>query len=857
MELYGLTDEEVKENRAKYGSNEIIQTEKNSFFKLFIESLGDPMIKILLIVLAIKLVFLFADFNWFETLGILIAIFLASLISTISEYGSNKAFKKLLENNNKKTCKVRRNNILKILNISEVVVGDIIYLNGGDYIPADAKIIDGHILVDESSINGESKEIYKAYNLNGEKNKIYKGTIVNSGECIIKVTNVGAKTLFGQIASEIQEKSDTSPLTIRLRHLASVISKIGYVGAFLVFFSYLFSVLIISNNFSINLILETIKNLPILLDYIIYALTLSVTIIIVSVPEGLPMMIALVLSTNMKKMIKKNILVKKMVGIETTGSLNVLLTDKTGTLTNGKLTVSAFIDYNDNIYNNEVELAKYINLYNLVGNSIILNNDAIISENQIINGNATDKALIKFMNYIPSEKIRKKQTFDSTKKYSSVSTSEYTYYKGAPEILLTKCKYYIDKNSSINNIDNNRIKESIAKYTNKGYRVLLLAYSKNNSEELIYIGFIALKDKIREDAKEGINSIKNAGVQIIMVTGDALDTAIYIGNELGLTSNNDLYLTSSDLNLMSDDEIKSCLSKIKIIARAKPTDKSRMVKIIKEMNLVVGMTGDGINDAAALKKADVGFSMGSGTDVAKEASDIVILDDNINSISTAILFGRTIFKNIRKFIIFQLTVNICALCLSIIGPFIGISTPVTVMQMLWINMIMDTLAGLAFAYEEPLKSYMNEKPKTKDEPIINKYMYEEIILTGSYSAFLCIIFLKLPFFKDIIRYDVNDKYFLTAFFCLFVFIGIFNAFNTRTNKLNLLYRITNNKVFLIIFILVAIIQLYLIYFGGSIFRTYGLNLKEIILVLTLAFSVIPFDILRKIIFKSEQGENYI
>ena len=857
MELYGLTDEEVKENRAKYGSNEIIQTEKNSFFKLFIESLGDPMIKILLIVLAIKLVFLFADFNWFETLGILIAIFLASLISTISEYGSNKAFKKLLENNNKKTCKVRRNNILKILNISEVVVGDIIYLNGGDYIPADAKIIDGHILVDESSINGESKEIYKAYNLNGEKNKIYKGTIVNSGECIIKVTNVGAKTLFGQIASEIQEKSDTSPLTIRLRHLASVISKIGYVGAFLVFFSYLFSVLIISNNFSINLILETIKNLPILLDYIIYALTLSVTIIIVSVPEGLPMMIALVLSTNMKKMIKKNILVKKMVGIETTGSLNVLLTDKTGTLTNGKLTVSAFIDYNNNIYNNEVELAKYINLYNLVGNSIILNNDAIISENQIINGNATDKALIKFMNYIPSEKIRKKQTFDSTKKYSSVSTSEYTYYKGAPEILLTKCKYYIDKNSSINNIDNNRIKESIAKYTNKGYRVLLLAYSKNNSEELIYIGFIALKDKIREDAKEGINSIKNAGVQIIMVTGDALDTAIYIGNELGLTSNNDLYLTSSDLNLMSDDEIKSCLSKIKIIARAKPTDKSRMVKIIKEMNLVVGMTGDGINDAAALKKADVGFSMGSGTDVAKEASDIVILDDNINSISTAILFGRTIFKNIRKFIIFQLTVNICALCLSIIGPFIGISTPVTVMQMLWINMIMDTLAGLAFAYEEPLKSYMNEKPKTKDEPIINKYMYEEIILTGSYSAFLCIIFLKLPFFKDIIRYDVNDKYFLTAFFCLFVFIGIFNAFNTRTNKLNLLYRITNNKVFLIIFILVAIIQLYLIYFGGSIFRTYGLNLKEIILVLTLAFSVIPFDILRKIIFKSEQGENYI
>ena len=857
MEIYGLTDEEVQESRNKYGSNEIKRTEKNTFLKLFIEALGDPMIKILLIVLAIKLVFLFADFNWFETLGILIAIFLASFISTISEYGSNKAFNKLLENNNQKMAKVKRNNNLKLINISEIVVGDIIYLNGGDYIPADGIILDGHILVDESSINGESKEIYKAYNLNEDKRKLYKGTIVNSGECIIKITNVGENTLFGKIATEIQESSSESPLKMRLRNLASTISKIGYIGAFLVFFSYLFSVLVIANKFNLTLILETINNFPILLDYIIYALTLSVTIIIVAVPEGLPMMIALVLSTNMKKMIKKNILVRKMVGIETAGSLNVLLTDKTGTLTNGKLSVSAFIDYNENIYSNDIEIAKYNNLYTLVGNCIILNNDAIISDNQIINGNSTDKALIKFMSYIPNEKIIEKEAFDSNKKYSSVITNEYIYYKGAPEIIFSKCKYYYDRNGNKNHLDVDKINKIISKYMHKGYRIIVLAYSKREEKDLTYIGLIILKDEVRKEAKEGIELIKKAGIQIIMITGDALDTAIYVGNELGINALNDIYLTSNDLNLMSDDEVKNILPKIRIIARAKPTDKSRMVKIIKEMNLVVGMTGDGINDAAALKKADVGFAMGSGTDVAKEASDIVILDDNINSISMAILFGRTIFKNIRKFIIFQLTVNICAMVLSIFGPFIGISTPVTVMQMLWINMIMDTLAGLAFAYEEPFISYMNEKPKTKEERIINKYMYEEIVLTGSYSALLCILFLKISFIKEFIRYDVNDKYFLTAFFCLFVFIGIFNAFNTRTNKINLAYRIANNKVFLIIFILVAIIQLYFIYFGGSIFRTYGLNLKELLFVLLMAFTVIPFDILRKIIFKSDKDGNYI
>lgn len=842
--MTGLSNEEVVKSREKYGSNEVNVKNKNTFFRLLIESLGDPMIRILSIVLVIKLVFIFADESWFETLGIFIAIFFATLISTLSEYGSNKAFSRLFKENNIKECKVKRDNNLKIIKISEVVVGDIIYLNGGDYVPADGVLVDGEISLDEASISGESKDIQKKTN-----DKIFKGTTVTSGEAIMKVTLVGENTMHGAITMELSDVSENSPLKTRLTHLARIISTIGYIGAFLVFFSYLFSVIVIANKFNLSLIIKFVSNIPSLINHIIYATTLAVTIIVVSVPEGLPLMVALVLSTNMKKMIKKNVLVKKMVGIETAGSLNVLLTDKTGTLTNGKLSLYGVVTHENKMFNDEIEITKYSEYYRLVGNACVLNNDAIVSENNIINGNATDKAIIRFFSYKPVDKIIRKESFSSDKKYSSVETKEYVYYKGAPDVIIPRCKYsYFTKKELI---DKNRVNNIVSRYMNKGFRVIALAYKSKVSDDLIYLGCILLKDEIRKDAKNGVKLIKSAGVNLIMVTGDSLDTAMYIGRELDLYKDGDVCLTSSDLSLMSDDELKALANRLKIVARAKPTDKSRLVRIFKELNLVVGMTGDGINDAAALKKCDVGFAMGSGADVAKEAADIVILDDNISSISMAILFGRTIFKNIRKFIIFQLTVNICAMSLSIVGPFIGISTPVTVMQMLWINMIMDSLASLAFAYENPSLEYMNEKPKSKNEHIINKYMYGEIIITGLYSSLLCILFLKLPIFKELIRFDIDNKYFLTAFFTLFVFIGIFNAFNARTSRLNLFSNILGNKVFMFVFLIVGIIQIYFIYYGGSLFRTYGLTLKELLICLGLAFTVIPFDLLRKYLVGSK------
>ena len=343
--------------------------------------------------------------------------------------------------------------------------------------------------------------------------------------------------------------------------------------------------------------------------------------------------------------------------------------------------------------------------------------------------------------------------------------------------------------------------------------------------------------------------VDKAGIRTIMITGDSKVTASSIAKELNMLKAGEYVITSDELNSLCDDEVRQIIPKLRVVARALPSDKSRLVKISQSMGYVTGMTGDGINDAPALKKADVGFSMGSGTEVAKEASDIIILDNNFLSITKAILFGRTIFKSIRKFIIFQLTVNICALTISIIGPFINIESPITVVQMLWINMVMDTLAGLAFSYEPPLIEYMEEKPKKRGEKILNGYMINEIVLTGLYSSLLLILFLRVPLFKAMFRFDPENKYFMTGFFTLFILITIFNSFNARTSRINILADIKKNPVFLGIIIFIATIQVIIIYFGGNVFRTYGLDVNEFISLIFIALTVVPFDWLRKYLLK--------
>ncbi len=853
--LSSLNKEEVVASRKRYGSNAILIKKQDSFFKKLLETLGDPIIRILLIALGIKTVLLIQDFDWYETIGIVIAIFLASFISTISELGSEQAFNRLQEEAAKIKSKVKRNNSIDLVDIDDIVVDDLVILESGDKVPADGIILDGKVSVDESSLNGESKEIHKSALIKNAR-ELYRGTVIISDRCIMKITKVGSNTFYGKLALEVQEKSPDSPMKLRLKKLAKVISRIGYFGAGLAFFSYLFKIIIINNDFNLTLIGESLTDWPYLISHILYGFTLCVTIIVVAVPEGLPMMITLVLSSNMKKMLKNNVLVRKMVGIETSGSINILFNDKTGTLTKGKLDVVSLLTGSLETLNSLEEIKKHSEFYDLVKLSLIVNNESSIDgNNDIIGGNSTDKALLRYIkDKIPSNFITLDRVpFNSKNKYSSIKIiykgETLKLIKGAFENLISECTKYYDLNGKEKPIYNKgKLNHRITEYTKNGIRVLALVIKK--CEESILVGVILIKDEVRKEASEGIKLVKEANIQVIMMTGDNLDTAKSIAIECGLLSSPDeLAINSYELNALTDLEIGAVLPKIRVIARSLPQDKSRLIRIAQSLNLVVGMTGDGVNDAPALKKADVGFAMGSGTEVAKEASDIVILDDNILSIAQAILFGRTIFKSIRKFIIFQLTVNLCALSLSIIGPFIGVEAPVTVIQMLWINMVMDTLAGLAFAYEPPLLEYMKEHPKKKDESIINKYMLNEILVTGIFSATLCLLFLKCSWFHELFRFSIHDEYFMSAFFGLFIFIGIFNCFNARTHRLHLFAHILKNKAFMLVITFIVTVQIILIYYGGSLFRTIGLNLRELFTIIVIAALVIPVDFLRKLILR--------
>ena len=866
--LQGLNDEEVLDNRQKFGDNKIIEAEPETFLDKFKDAFGDPMIKLLIAIACIMAIMAFLGYaEWGELIGIVISVLLVTGISAKTEMSSDNEYRKLKDGTKKELCKVYRNGKIVEIEVDDVVVGDRIIIQSGDKIPADGVLCSGAIAVDNSALNGESEEckkyaipndfIYREVAITGDtfvdKHSLFRGAVVVNGEGVLEVKKVGMMTMMGEMAKDMQDDDVESPLKVKLSKLADSISKFGYIGAVVIAITLMIHKVIVAGGVSPYFDLGMMYVFKDLLE----VLMLAVVIIVMAVPEGLPLMIAIVLMQNTSKMLQNNVLVRKPIGIETAGSLNILFSDKTGTITKGELEVVEFFDGD---LKDSYQSSKYIKEY--MGLCIGKNTGAMFDNNdKVIGGNATDKALLKFlgkneMNSLNDIKVIKSQGFNSANKYSGAELENVTVYKGAPERLLGKATKYINENGQVVQIDKDKLNAKIDALADKAMRVLSFAYSQSElvedtlPDDLVIVGFVGIRDDVRPEAKQAIKEVQNAGVQVVMITGDRKETAVAIAKDSGLIKSDDeLAFTSEELNKMTDDEIKAVITKIRVIARALPTDKSRMVRIAQELNLVCGMTGDGVNDAPALKRADVGFAMGSGTDVAKEAGSIVILDDNFKSIENAILYGRTIYNNILKFIKFQLTINVAAVAVSAISPFFGVEEPLKITHILWINLVMDGLGALALGAEPALKKYMSEKPKSRTQSLVNKNMMSQVLCAGAWLGVISFAFLKLPFFKEFFE---NEGQHLTAYFSMFVFSAVANGFNVRSEGINIFDHIKENKGFIKVMLAIVLVQIILTFVGGEIFSCTPFGIKGWLIIIVMSLTMIPVDMLRKIIMKSSE-----
>lgn len=865
MNRKGLNNQQVEESRKKYGGNNLTQIPPDPLWKKILEGFKDPMIMILLVALAVQVVLFFlGQAEWFEPVGILIAILIANGVASISESKQEgKASALKAEEEAKETAKVIRDGKLEEIHVSEIVVGDLVYLQAGDKIPADGIVVEGQLKVDQAALNGETEEADKIPFTDGETYDIkdllnkyyaYRGTVVCGGEGYMEIKVVGDKTLFGELALEVQEDTRETPLQVKLGKLAKQISTFGYIGAIAIVIAVIAKTLITGSIPS-----DVYEWIRLIMD----AITVAVTIIVCAVPEGLPMLTSILLSFQSLRMAKDNVLVRKINGLETAGSLSILFSDKTGTITEGKLSVVELSTGNVKVYDKLSEMPSQLALDVITG--IGVNNSAVASDGAIIGGNSTDRALMSFLvssdavNNMTKEDVKTFNAFDSNKKTSSVTITKdhksITYIKGAPEKIVDKCTRYIDENGHEKElVEKNYLTTYIDTQAGRSMRLLAVAKTEGDSEdsELTLICIISIRDNVRKEAADAIKEVQNAGIQVVMVTGDRKETAVAIAKEAGLlTSKDDVALTSAEMAEKSDEELKAILPHLRVVSRALPTDKSRLVRVAQEMDMVVGMTGDGVNDAPALKKADVGFAMGSGTEVAKEAGDITILDDNFASIEKAILYGRTMFKSIRKFLIFQLTVNVAAVLICFIGPMLGENVVLTVIQLLLINLAMDTLAAIAFGSEPALKEYMKDKPIPRQASIISKEMFVEIIISALYITFICLAILFLPPIRNLFG-DVDTIYLKSAVFATFMMAITFNGFNARTSHLNPFEGLGRNKSFLIVMAVIFLMQFIFVTFGGEVLSVESLSPTSWLICIGLAFLVIPIDIIRKAIMKKNK-----
>lgn len=886
IEFQGLSDSAVEESRKAHGSNVIPDSEPTTFWQEFKETFGDPMIRILLFIAALMIVmFFFGYAEIYEPAGTIVAVLIVAVVSAKTGVASDTKYRQLKDSAKKDQCKVYRNGMITVIDVDDVVVGDLVLLQSGDKIPADGVLLHGSLRVNNAALNGETEECKKtaadssfemATEITGDTfvddHSLFRSAIIFDGEGVMEVRRVGLDTMMGKMAQEMQEEEPDSPLKVKLAKLADQISRFGYVGAIVIAVMYLVFYVLHAGGLTPYLA----QGWPVVLQDVVEAVSLAVVIIVCAVPEGLPLMISLVLMQNTSKMLDHNVLVRKAEGIETAGSLNILFSDKTGTITKGMLEVVEFFTADGQEIALD-ELHHHSKIKGLLDFAICKNTAAMFdASHHVIGGNATDQALMKFIgedtyNLLYSDTkctVTVAQGFNSTNKFSQAYLESLgkTFYKGAPERLCAKAQFYLDANGQQHPLDLDALNHKIDMLAAKAMRVLAFGYSEQPlcenkiNDDIVLLGFVAIRDDVRAEAKEAIREVQRAGIQVVMITGDRLETAVAIAKDAGLMQQaTDRALTSAALNQMSDEDVKAIIPSIRVIARALPTDKSRMVRLCQEMNLVVGMTGDGVNDSPALKRADVGFAMGSGTEAAKEAGKIVILDDNFRSIKDAIWYGRTIYHNILKFCKFQLVINVAAVVVSALAPFFGIEEPLKVTHLLFVNLVMDGLGAIMLGNEPAQERYLQEKPRRRDESIVSKEMMVQIGIMGLWLTVLSFAYLKLEVLHGLFA---NEAQLLTSYFVLFIASALFNGFNVRDDGFAIFKGLNENTGFMKVFLAILGIQFLIVnsklvalapfQWIGEMFSCVPFSWQGWILVLLLAATMIPVDLLRKLAFGGGQ-----
>lgn len=873
-EFKGLSEAEVVKSQEKYGKNIIVEKPPATLWERIKDGFSDPMIKLLCAIVIIMLVlFAFGQAEWYEPVGTAIAILLVTIISAKTGMASDDEYRKLKNQTKAEPVKVKRNGVVTVIDIEDIVVGDIVILQSGDKIPADGVLVDGELRVDNSALNGEAEECKKFAasddfkipdEITGDtfvdEHSLFRGATIYNGEGLLEVQKVGMETMMGKMAKDMHDDEVESPLQVKLSKLAHQISTFGYIGAIVIAIAYFVHFVIVAGGLNAYLAIGGVE----IFKDVIEALTLAIVIVVCAVPEGLPLMISLVLMVNTGTMLKHNVLVRKPIGIETAGSLNILFSDKTGTITKGKLEVVEFFKGNGNSIK-LTELPKDTVIKGYVDLAIGKNTTAMFDdEHKVIGGNATDHALMTFIgektfNLLkddPDCEVTEQQSFNSSNKFSQsyIAKAKKTFYKGAPERLLAKATKYLDSDGREKELDIGVVNHTIDNLAAKAMRVLAFGYSNSPmvedtiNDDIVIIGFVGIRDDVRPEAVEAIDKVQKAGIQVVMITGDRKETAMAIAKDAGLLHTGEVALTSDELNKMSDDEVKGMLSKIRVIARALPTDKSRMVRLCQEMNLVTGMTGDGVNDSPALKRADVGFAMGSGTAVAKEAGDIVIVDDNFKSIKDAILYGRTIYHNILKFCKFQLSINVGAVLTSAVLPFIGVEEALTVIHLLFVNLCMDSLGSLMLGMEPAMDYYLDEKPRRRDESIVSKNMFIQFTFMGVYLLILGVVWFTNGFIGSLFETPEQLK---TGFFAAFMFSAIINGLNVRSEGFDIFKGVDQNKNFFKVMLVMLAATVFLCVVGGPIGDVFSCTRFALIgwvAVIIAGILVIPVDMLRKLIF---------